>query len=285
MLSRIGIALAFAMSFAMTAMASTATHFRDGLKFDHVIFVLFENTDYADAIRQPFFKKLADQGAHFTNFRAETHPSQANYIALTAGDLHGVRGDGDVDLEVANVADLLEAKGLTWKVYAEGYPGNCFQGDFSGSYARKHNPFISFTNIQNNAARCTHIVNASEFDRDLAGGMLPNYSFFIPNQQNDGHDTGVAFADRWYKSKFAAIVGNPAVMARTLLISTFDEDGGSSRNQIYTSLVGPGVRPGTIVAAQQDHYSLLRLIEENWALGNFNLRDATAASVPNNIWQ
>mgnify|MGYP000947856384 FL=1 len=166
-----------------------------GKFFDRAIFVVFENTNYSNALKQPFLKKLANQGALFTNFLAPTHPSQGNYVALTAGSMNGVTGDGLYNLNVNNIADLLEAKGLTWKVYAEDYPGNCFTGN-SKKYVRKHNPFISFTNIQKNPSRCSNIVNANQFDIDAKSGKLANYIFYVPNLNNDGHDTGVAYADK-----------------------------------------------------------------------------------------
>ena len=256
---------------------------QSGKYFDRAIFVLFENTNYSDAIRQPFFRQLADGGAHFSNFRALTHPSQGNYIALTSGSLNGVTGDGKYDLNVNNVADLLEAKGLNWKVYAEAYPGNCFTGTSSGRYARKHNPFISFINIQKNPSRCANIVEASQFDRDAANGNLPNYVFYIPDNRNNGHDTGVAYADRWYSQKFSRYVDNAQFMKNTVLISTFDESGGGSKNQIYTSIVGPAVKIG-VVADAVNIYSLLNLIEDNWSLGDLGKNDATAVPIPN-IWQ
>jgi hypothetical protein len=99
-----------------------------GKYFDRAILVIFENTNYEDAMDQPFFKKLATLGTNLTNFFALTHPSQGNYIGLTSGSLNGVKNDNPIDLNVTNVIDLLESRGISWKVYAEDYPGNCFLG-------------------------------------------------------------------------------------------------------------------------------------------------------------
>jgi phospholipase C len=253
-----------------------------GKNFDRAIIVIFENTNYNDAMRQPFFKKLAHDGVLFTNFMALAHPSQGNYIALTSGSLNGVAGDGKSDLNVTNVVDLLEAKGLSWKVYAEGYPGNCFVGTSKGTYVRKHNPFISYVNIHSNPARCGNIVNADQFDKDAAAGALPNYVFFVPDINNDGHDTGVKYANNWYSSKFSGYVNDPRFMANTVLISTFDESA-KGFNQIYTSIVGPGVKPG-IDSTAVNTLSLLQMIEQNWSLGDLGRDDARATPIAN-IWQ
>ena len=51
------------------------------------------------------------------------HPSQPNYWTMTAGDYFGHKSDANFDLNVTNIVDLLEAKGLTWKAYQEDYPG------------------------------------------------------------------------------------------------------------------------------------------------------------------
>ncbi len=257
---------------------------KGGRYFDRAIFVVFENANYSNAIKQPFFKQLADSGASFSNFLALTHPSQGNYIALTSGDLNGVTDDNNHDVNVENIVDLLEAKGLTWKVYVENYPGNCFTGKSSGDYVRKHNPFISYMNIQRNSSRCANIVEASQFDLDAAHGTLPNYIFYVPNAQNDGHNTGVTYADNWYSHKFNKYVTNASFMENTVLITTFDESGLlSAKNQIYTSIVGSAVRPG-VYADSLTIPSLLKLMEDNWTLGNLGKRDVSATPIPK-IWK
>jgi hypothetical protein len=274
--------LIFSALTALTPSAASAAP-RNGKYFDRSIMVIFENTNYSDVIRQPFFKSLATDGANLTNFIAETHPSQANYIALTSGTLAGVKGDGNYDLNITNVVDLLEAHGVSWKVYVESWPGHCSKVGSSRGYARKHNPFISYTNISGNPARCAHIVDASEFDKDVASNTLPSYVFYVPDLNNDGHDTGVAYADRWYKDKFGPLLTNQALMENTVLISTFDESGKSKKNLIYTSIAGPGVKAGAY-ADEVNHFSLLRLIEDNWSLGTLGRNDDMAPVVPQ-IWK
>jgi hypothetical protein len=271
----------FTTLFTVTAGAAPLAN-SQGKYFDRAIFVIFENTHYLKTMQQPFFKQLANDGALFTNFVALTHPSQGNYIGLAAGSVHGIKDDKLVDIDAKNIVDLLEAKNLSWKVYAEDYPGGCFTGKSSKAYYRKHNPFISFKNIQSSPDRCANIVSADEFDKDAASGRLPNYVFYVPNMKNDGHDTGVPFADAWYSQKFSKYVKDSTFMKKTILISTFDEDGGTKQNQIYTSIVGPDVKPGRYSDAL-NIYSLLKLVEDNWNLGNLGTADATAAEIPN-IW-
>jgi phospholipase C len=262
---------------------SALSSLRTGKYFDRAIFVIFENTNYSSAIKQPYFKKLADSGALFTNFHAITHPSQGNYVALTSGSTNGVQNDSVYNLNVNHIADLLEQRGLTWKVYVEDYPGRCFSGKSSGTYERKHNPFMSYLNIQTNPTRCANIVSTSEFDRDVKNGTLPNYAFYVPGMKNDGHDTGVAFADKWYQKIFSNYLNDSRFIENTILISTFDESSGDAKNQIYVSIVGPAVKP-IVISSSLNLYSLLNLVEDNWNLGSLGKFDATAHPILD-IWR
>ena len=255
-----------------------------GKYFDKAIFVIFENTDYAEVMKQPFFSSLASKGAQFNNFKAITHPSQPNYIALTSGQTYGVKDDSNVNLDVKNIADLIEAKGLTWKVYAEDFPKNCFTGATSGAYVRKHVPFLSYLNIQKNPKRCSQIVNAKNFLSDVKNNKLPNYVFYVPNNKNNGHDTGVSFADKWYSKTFGPILNNSDFLKDTVLITTFDEGTWFSKNIIYTNIIGNDVKPGTF-NQNLNTYSLLKLMEENWSLGDLGQLDKTANSFPTSMWK
>ena len=258
-----------------------------GKNFQRMITVVLENTNYDEAVRQPFLSSLISRGVLLTNFHAVTHPSQGNYIAMISGSTHGVSHDGPVNLNFSHLGDLLESKGLEWRAYADQYPGNCFLGEFKGGYARKHLPFLSFKNVQQNPARCAKVVHSSQFDLDAKNQKLPEYSLFIPDQKNDGHDTGVAYADRWLKSRFERYLLDADFMEGTLFVVTFDEDesilGGGS-NQVMTLLVGSMLKTGLKVSDRLTHYSMLQLAENNWGLDSLNLEDKTAPPIAG-IWK
>ena len=257
---------------------------QNGPAFEKVMIVVLENTGFQDAVRQPFMARLAREGALLSNYHAITHPSQPNYIALIAGTPSGVTSNSPVTLATRHIGDLLEAKGMSWKAYAEDYPGDCFLGKEASAYARKHLPFVSFRNIQADGQRCrARIVNAGELPRDIAAGRLPQYSLYVPNLNNDGHDTDVAHADRWLARTFGPLLQDPRFTRGLLLVVTFDEDDDRA-NHIYTSLWGPGVRAGVTSDARYDHYSLLRTIEDAFGLGTLGKNDATATPI-SGVWK
>lgn len=257
-------------------------------RFTKVMTIVLENTDYDDALAQPFLASLARRGALLTRFFAETHPSQPNYIALVSGSTHGVRNDRNVTIDARHVGDLLEAKGLHWKVYAERYPGGCFLGARADGYVRKHVPFLSFANVQRDPRRCARIVDASALARDIGAGTLPDYSLYIPDQKNDGHDTGVAYADRWLSATFGPLLKDRRFTAGLLLVVTFDEDKHRSffpsSNHILTVLFGDSVEPGARSDTEYNHYSLLRLVEDRFGLGALGGNDSRAPAITG-IWK
>jgi hypothetical protein len=274
------------LALALLPIASHAQDTTNTPLFNRVILVVLENTNYQEALQQPFMKSLAGSGALLTNFEAEDHPSQPNYIAMISGSTLGVSDDSSVDLGGRHLGDLLEDKGLDWRTYAEDFPGNCFLGSKRGNYARKHVPFLSFTNVQNNAKRCAKIVNATQFDADLKANRLPEFSLYVPNLKNDGHDTSPAYADRWLSGKFGALLADANTMKNTLFVVTFDENDdamGGGPNQVYTAMVGPMVRAGASSGDHLNHYSVLRLMEDNWGLDHLTRGDGDAAAITG-IW-
>lgn len=245
--------------------------------FDRVVWIVLENASYKSALQQPFLKGLTAHGVLLANMTAEIHPSQGNYLAMVSGDTFHVTSDQPISITASHLGDLLESHGRSWINYAEQYPGNCFLGSGAGLYARKHVPFLSFVNIQTNPQRCAHVVNSVQFDRDLQSGQLPDFSMYTPDLNHDGHNAGIAAADQWLFYRMGPLLSQSALMQRTLFVITFDEDDLFSGNHIYSLLIGAGLPNGAVVNQPTSHYSLLRLIEDEWGLGTLGRGDLRAA--------
>jgi len=265
----------------LCALCSTA---QSAPSFDRVFYIVFENKNAENVLMHSFFKELSQSGALLKKMSGVIHPSQGNYIAMIAGDYFGITHDNPVQLNEQHIGDLLEAKGRRWTLYAEDFPGNCYLGKEKGKYVRKHVPFISFTNVSKNSSRCAHIKNANEFQKDLQNHNLADYIMYIPNINNDGHDTDLAYSNKYFEEKFGALFRDSTFLQNTLVIVTFDEDESPSKNYIYTVLLGSPVLSGTSTNQNLNHYSLLRMIEEAWGLGNLGRKDVNAI-VPTGIWK
>jgi hypothetical protein len=255
------------------------------LSFSHVYLIVLENEEYGSLVGSadaPYFNSLISSYGLATNYFGVAHPSQPNYLALFSGSTQGVTDDSNHDVSATNLADQLEAKGKSWAVFAQDYPGNCFTGatkggsgegiGAKGSYARKHNPAISFTDISTNPTRCAHITNLAAFDPAAA-----DFELIVPNQCNDMHSCPISTGDEFLRA-FVPKITSSAAFAGSVLFITFDEGDSNAGGggHVATVVVSPLVKPGFQSAAKYDHYSLLRTIEDAWVLGC--LGQACAAS-------
>lgn len=241
--------------------------------FAHVYVIVLENRGYPDIVGNssaPYFNGLLHRYASLTDMFGETHPSQPNYFALFSGSTQGATTDGTYNLPARNLADQLESHGRTWAVFAQNVPYGCYTGgtssggaDGSGTYARKHNPAISFTNISGNPGRCSHITDFAHFDPAAA-----DFELIIPNLCNDMHDCSTSHGDQFLASFVPRITGS-AAFANSVLFITFDEGTTNAYGggRIATAVISPLVRPGSVDPELLHHYAIVRTIEDAWGLG------------------
>jgi len=243
-------------------------------RFDRIIIIVHENTSYNKAMKDQYFgTNLTSRGALFTAYNALMYGnSYPEYMAMTGGETYTKSV-----VDATCIADLLEAKGLTWRNYLESYPGNCFLGD-SDPYVERHSPFVTYKSIQNNKIRCNNgVVNLNQFNNDWKSGKLPTYSLVSPNQNHNGHAGDISKSREWTKSFLEPLLADKALMNRTLIVLTFDEvTTGETGYHIYALFLGSMVKPKQTISTTYTHYSLLRTVEDNFSLGNLGRKDATA---------
>ena len=255
-----------------------------GSRFKRVIMVVLENASYFATSHQMYFQQLSAKGAVMANMWAEIHPSQGNYIAMVAGDSYGIDYDTDININVRHIGDLLEEAKKDWRVYAEDYPGDCFKGEDYKDYVRKHNPFISFVNVQNDRARCDKIKGGDAFDADYKNKALPEFSFYVPTLKNDGHDTGIDFSGNWVTTKFKKMLKDKNFMKDTLFVVTFDESQWLASDQIYTVFIGGNIVPGALSHQRLNHYNILSTIEQEFGLKSLGVKDRVSTPITG-IWR
>jgi hypothetical protein len=228
---------------------------------DHVVVVVMENHSYGEVIGNPaapYINSLASTGATFTASTGVTHPSEPNYLALYSGSTQGLTDDSCPHTYTsADLGSELIAAQLTFKGYSESMPSNGYTGCTSGSYARKHNPWVNFTSVP-----AASNLTFSDFPTDYT--TLPTVSFVVPNLLNDMHDGSVATGDAWLQQHLDGYA-QWAKTHHSLLVVTWDEDDSSANNQIPTIFVGGPVQPGSY-PEPINHYNVLRTIEDAYGL-------------------
>lgn len=247
---------------------------------DHVVVVVFENKAYSQIIGSsgaPFINSLAGNGAKFTNFYGETHPSQPNYFAMFSGGTQGVTDDtcpAPGAFSTPNLAQEVIAVGRTWGSYNEGLPSTGSTVCTTGKYARKHNPWFSFSNVPAGTG-----YTMAQFPSDFT--TLPTVSFVVPDLCNDMHDCSVSTGDTWLKNNLGAYA-TWAKANNSLLVVTFDEDNWLAWNKIATVFYGAGVKTGSY-STRYNHYNMLRTIEDMY--GTTHAGNAASAAPITEIWQ
>ena len=230
----------------------------------HVTVVMMENRDYASVIGVPdapyINKTLAPAGALLTNSHAVSHPSEPNYLAIFSGSVQGVSSDDcPLNFSAPNLGQELIAAGKTFRGYSESMPGNGYTGCDANSYARKHNPWVSFTNVPKSSNLVYH-------PNLVPGTGMADLTFVVPNLDDDMHDGTTQQGDTWLSKHLPQIIAWNA-KNDGLLIVTWDEaspDNGT--NPIATILVGPMVKPNVRSSQHVDHYTVTRTIEDAFGL-------------------
>ena len=292
----------FLLAIPLTAFSQSD----DGHGFDHVFVIMMENTGYNSLIgnpNAPFINFAANTTGLATNYFGVSHPSQPNYIAATSGDVNGVLNDNDITIDVPNIVDQLEARGKTWKAYMQSYSLCTTPLDHSCGfqlYERKHNPFISYKDVQTNPARVANIVDFTQLATDLAGNTVPDYVWISPDQCHDMHGRGATSADpcdfsqvqplistgdTFLLNTVNAIMTSKSWTGNSVIFIVWDESdftgtgpfGFGDTSGCCNANPGGGHVVGLVIsnflrfARSSDrpfnHYSMLSTIQQSWHLG------------------
>lgn len=259
---------------------SSATHSSTpaapGAAILHVVVVWLENREASSvtASTMPYLYGLSQTYGRADAFYAVTHPSLPNYLALWSGSTQGVRDDAIHDLAAASLSNQMAAAGRSWRTYAQDYPaGGCntaaaYTGGVdgpgvAGTYARKHNPAMSFTFVSG-TSQCANIQPLASFDPSVS------FAFVAPNLCNNMHDCSPAQCNAFLRA-FLPIVFSAPEWPNTLLVVSFDE-GASDVNgggRVFTLVAHPGLA-GVTSSTPHNHYGLLRTIEDIFGLPCLN---------------
>jgi phosphatidylinositol-3-phosphatase len=226
----------------------------------------------------------------------------------------------DHTLTARSLMDQLDSRGLTWKAYMGSLPApgslairwptadKPVAGMPTQLYAAKHNGFVSFRHVQEDASRSSKILALDALDRDLASGQMPNYAQIVPNQCDDmhGRDAAPGVPADCVKSNVTALIARGdriigGIVQRIVdsrlwsaadnaaIVITFDEDDKDERhgpgqgccgNEPGSAANAGGGRIPTIVITNHgprgvidntpyNHYSLLRTTEAAFGIDEY----------------
>jgi hypothetical protein len=270
----------------------------------HIFWIMMENHDasqiFGNTTEAPYLNQLANSYGTATRYFGVTHPSLPNYLAAISGSNQGVFDDcvaGAVCSGVTHMfsgqtlVDQLAAHSLTWKAYMQSLPSTGYTGGYAGLYGQKHDPFMYFSTIRNNAGRMQRIVPLTQLNVDIAAGALPNFAWITPDVCHDMHgasgsgiagcdtyDGQIALGDAFIHSLVPQIMQSSAWNEGSAIVITWDEGNSSAGCCKSPAGNGGGNVPLIMITSQgphhivlssidYNHYSLLGTIESLWGLG------------------
>lgn len=193
------LATALALVFVSVLWCSPRSRAAALPKFDHIVIIMLENHSKASVIGDPAaptITQYAHQYAYADNFYGVTHPSLPNYIAITSGsNWYSNSDDPTQRFNNRNIVDELEAHHISWKAYMEHMPSVGFMDNFypanenTALYVIRHNPFMLYDDIRNNAARRAKVVPLTQLAGDAKSGKLAKYIWISPDVCKDMHGT------------------------------------------------------------------------------------------------
>lgn len=246
-----------------------------------LLVVVEENHAAGEALAaMPFLAAQAQRFGVGTSYRAVTHPSLPNYLALAGGSSFGVHDDGGPSahpLRGPSVFGQVLAAGGSARTYAEGMPAPCTPYS-AGRYAVKHDPWAYFLDERPVCGRDDlplGTTSAGALHDDVAAGRLPTFALVVPDTCHDAHDCPLATADGWLEGWLRQIEAGPDFRSGALaVVVTFDEDDRRAGNRVL-AVVAQRSLHGRTVDAPLGHLAVSAAASR--LVGAVPLRDASSA--------
>jgi phosphatidylinositol-3-phosphatase len=218
--------------------------------YDHVVVVMFENTDASVAMGQPNFAGFAtansaDTGVNHSPVSSGYHefgayPSLPNYLIFVSGSNQGCTTDACLTNGRANGAitpaypapTVFSQLGSTGsQTLSELEPSNCYlanSGTSPNQYIVHHDPEVYFTS---SSGFCS--ANNREYPATGALDLSPRFTLIVPSKCHQGHTPcTVTNADTWLGQELPRI--RAALSGHWALVVTFDESStGGPKTAVY----------------------------------------------------
>src|SRR6266702_6577928 len=288
---------ALSISILFLSLPPTASAIPAGSSFDHIVIIAMENQNYPDVHGDgtpagcptgtaPFLCSLLLLSSTIPSYHSYGATSSisgcsaACYVALVSGDTYGV-GDGySCCLSGSTLVDQMQSAGLTWQAYCE---SGCPRGN-------DHFPFTGFASIANSPnIFASSSVSTADFVAAASSATPPNLLWFTPTDNHNMHDNSIQTGDTYLHEFLVGSIGSLASPAsgsllasnlfqpghRTLLVLWWDE-----YDPAPILFYGTMVKHGFISSSDvYDEFSILHLMESNWAIPTLTSNDAAASSM------
>ena len=241
---------------------------------------------------------LVPAGALADNYHNDdVEPSEPNYVWMEAGNPLGIRDNDGPDQNYRTTkkhfVSLLVAGGVPWKTYQQSISGTRCPLVREAAYEPKHNPMIFFADVTDNnnprSENCIkHMRPETELAADLTNDTLTGgYIFITPDACHNMHDgcesnDPIKNGDNYLASVVPKIQASNAYKNGGAIFVTWDEgdeDEDGDNPKIGMIVLSPFARVGYRTGKYYNHSSLLRTMQEIFAVEPMLRGAATATSL------
>lgn len=252
---------------------------------------------YYDGRDVPYYWNLADEYVLYDHFFSSEHGgSFTNHMYWVTGQLGGRRPSADGYQNIPTIFDRLEERGISWKFYVQNYDASVNYRLLKGGGTDQLPsqviwvPLLSMDRFIDDPKLASHIVDMSEYYKDLENGTLPAVSYIVPSGASEHPPGNIQSGQKFVKSLIQSLMRS-SVWGNSAFLLSYDDWGGwydhvvppqVDQNgygyRVPAILVSPYARRGYIDNTVLDFTSILKFIEENWNLQPLTQRDASAKS-------
>jgi phospholipase C len=249
---------------------------------------------YYTAADLPFYYSLFDTSTlcvnYFCSVLGPTYPNRFYLAAGTSGGVTNNREFGYGVFDYPMILDLLEAAGVSWKIYNIGLD--------EVTTGESDNVFVFWKRWARDPRT---VASKEDYLRDLQLSRLPEVSFIIPSfsMHLDEHPPADISVGMRIQQELITALRESSAWATSAYIHTYDEGGGFFDHvpppqvdayglgiRVPTWVVSPFARPRHLEPALYEHTSILKLIEAVFGLptlASVNHRfDTSTPGGPNN---
>jgi phospholipase C len=238
----------------------------------------------------PYYWNIAAEYTLFDRFfsaaKVGTRLNSFYWVAgvPTPGGSESVPAEGYGD--VPTIFDRLEERGVSWRFYVENFnPTENFRTR-AASTARV--PLMSFARFVDDPRLAGHIVDLSEYDRDIEAGTLPAVSYVVSAGSSENPPGRIADGQNLVRNMVARLATS-SYWSSSALMWTYSGWGGWYDHvpppavdeygpgfRVPALLVSPYSRRGFVDHTPLDSTAALRFIEDNWGVASLGARDSAS---------
>ncbi|MGH9398640.1 MAG: phospholipase C [Terriglobia bacterium] len=191
------------------------------------------------------------------------------------------------------IVDLLEKNHVSWKYYVETRPkppGVTTRGcNIAYPNPKKFsawNPLPGFVSVYKSPERMAKIVALKEYFQDLKQHTLPAVCYISPDFQDSEHPPAPAARGMWYVTNIVNALMESPYWKDSVIFLNWDDYGGFYDHvppprvdafgfgpRVPSLVISPYAKPGYISHYTYEFSSILKFVEERWALSHMTARD------------